>query len=320
MRILISGGAGFIGSHLARRFARDGHHVIVVDNLFTAPKWNRHVLRGYERVEFIEHDICEKLPADVGDLDAVVNMACPASPVDFGPHPLEILRVCSDGVRNMLELAGKNQCSFLQASTSECYGDPEVHPQPESYWGNVNPIGARSCYDEGKRFAEATVMAYRRLYGVDTRIARIFNTYGPDMRLDDGRVIPNFICQALQGRPLTVYGDGRQTRSLCYVDDLCEGLVRLLESEYYLPVNLGDPQEITILQLAEEIIDITGSTSVTEFKPLPEDDPKVRQPDITTARKVLKWEPGTDRIAGMKSTVEYFRRKLNEGDSDKANG
>jgi len=313
MRILIAGGAGFIGSHLTRRYARDGHHVIVVDNLVTAPSWNLSLLHRYDTIEFVKHDICEPLPFDVGPLDAVIDMACPASPVDFEPLSLEILRVCSAGVGNLLELARANGCPFLHASTSECYGDPQVHPQPESYWGHVNPIGPRSCYDEGKRFAEALVVNSHRRHGVPTHLARIFNTYGPDMRLSDGRVMPSFITQALRNEPVTPYGDGSQTRSFCYVDDLVEGLVRLLESDYVYPVNLGNPDEVTIRQLAEEIIDITGSTSRIAYRPLPQDDPKVRRPDIGLARELLNWSPRTDRIEGLKATVDYFRQKLDEG-------
>jgi dTDP-glucose 4,6-dehydratase len=314
LRLVIAGGAGFIGSHLSRRYARDGHQVIVIDNLISAPLWNIDLLNAYENIRFIKHDVCQPIDVDLGPIDAVINLACPASPVDFGPKVIEILRVCSDGVFNLLELARRNTCRFLQASTSECYGDPEVTPQPESYWGHVNPIGVRSCYDEGKRFAEAAVMAYHRKYGLATRIARIFNTYGPDMRLDDGRVLSNFICQAMKGEPLTIYGDGGQTRSFCYVDDLVEGLVRLLECDYSLPVNLGNPEERTIRQLADEVVRLTSSSSKIAFHPLPSDDPKRRRPDIDLARKLLNWQPQTDRMRGIRATVDYFRARLDQPD------
>ena len=314
MRLVIAGGAGFIGAHLSRRYARDGHHVIVIDNLISAPLWNIDLLNTYENIRFIKHDVSDPINVDLGPIDAVINLACPASPVDFGPKVIEILRVCSDGVFNLLELARRNTCRFLQASTSECYGDPEVTPQPESYWGHVNPIGVRSCYDEGKRFAESAVMAYHRKYGLATRISRIFNTYGPDMRLDDGRVLSNFICQALKGEPLTVYGDGGQTRSFCYVNDLVEGLVRLLECDYSLPVNLGNPEERTIRQLADEVVRLTSSSSKIAFHPLPSDDPKRRRPNIDLARKLLNWQPQTDRMRGIRATVDYFRARLDQPD------
>jgi len=312
--VLVAGGAGFIGSHLARRCARQGHQVTVVDNLITAPKWNLDLLIPCDNIRFIEHDICRPIHDQLDSLDIVFNLACPASPIDFGPKAIDILRVCSEGVFNLLELSRRHNCTFVQASTSECYGDPLTNPQPESYWGNVNPTGPRSCYDEGKRFAEAAITAYRRRFDLSTRIARIFNTYGPDMRLDDGRVLPNFICQALKGEPLTVYGDGRQTRSFCYVDDLVDGLVRLGECDYHDPVNLGNPDEITVLQLAEEVIKLTGSNSEIEFRPLPSDDPKVRCPDITLARRLLNWQPGTDRISGIRATIEYFQARLRPSD------
>lgn len=313
-RVLIAGGAGFIGSHLSRRFAREGWSVLAVDNLATALASNVKLLASCDNIKFIEHDICEPLDFEVGPLDAVINLACPASPVDFGPRAIDILDVCSQGVFNLLELARRCGCRFEQASTSECYGDPQVNPQPESYWGNVNPIGQRSCYDEGKRFAEAAVMAWHRKYGLSTRIARIFNTYGPDMRADDGRVISNFICQALKGEPLTVFGDGSQTRSFCYVDDLVDGLVKLLASDYSLPVNLGNPVDVAVLQLAEEVIELTGSSSRIEFRALPQDDPKLRRPDIDLARERLNWQPQTDRITGISKTIEYFRAKLSQTD------
>jgi len=312
MRVLVAGGAGFIGSHLARRLARDGHDVIVIDSLVTSPKWTVELLGRHENIQFIRHDICEPLTGKLGPLSAIVNMACPASPVDFGPKAIDILRACSAGVRGLLDLSCRHGCVFLQASTSECYGDPQINPQGEDYWGHVNPIGPRSCYDEGKRFAEALIMAYHRTHALRTRIARIFNTYGPSMRLDDGRVLPNFTCQALRGRPVTVYGDGMQTRSLCYVDDLVDGLVRLLACDYSQPVNLGNPDEVTILDLARDVIDLTGSSSKIEFRPLPADDPKVRRPDIRLARKLLNWQPTTDRITGIKAAIEHFRQRLSE--------
>ena len=310
MQILVAGGAGFIGSHLARRLARDGHDVVVVDNLITGSARNVELLCEFPNIRFVRHDITEPLSQKLGDFDMIMDMACPASPVDFSSKAIEILRVCSVGVQNLLELAKKNNAVFLQSSTSECYGDPLVNPQPETYWGNVNPIGVRSCYDEGKRFAEALATAYHRKYRVRTRIARIFNTYGPDMRLDDGRVVSNFICQALKGEPLSVYGDGGQTRSFCYVDDLVEGLIRLVGSDFSEPVNLGNPQEIPVRQLAEEVIEFTGSSSRVQFLPLPKDDPKVRRPDISLAGKILNWRPEVDRIAGIKKTIPYFRKML----------
>jgi dTDP-glucose 4,6-dehydratase len=310
MEILIAGGAGFIGSHLARRLARQGARVFVMDNFSTAPEGNLPLLQEFSNIQIIRHDITQPIRDQWENLDAVLDMACPASPVDFGPRAVDILRVCSEGVFNLLELSRRHQARFLLASTSECYGDPLVNPQPETYWGNVNPIGVRSCYDEGKRFAEALCTAYYRNYQLPTRIARIFNTYGPDMRLDDGRVLPNFIAQALLGKPLTVYGDGCQTRSFCYVEDLVAGLLLLLESDYSAPVNLGNPEEIPVRQLAREVIEVTGSQSRIDFHPLPQDDPKVRRPDITLAKNLLNWSPAVDRMAGIKATVPYFRKLL----------
>jgi dTDP-glucose 4,6-dehydratase len=312
MEVLIAGGAGFIGSHLARRFASKGHQVYVIDNFSTAPVWNLSLLQSFSNIQVIKHDITEPITDQWENLDVVMDMACPASPVDFGPRAIDILRVCSLGVMNLLEITRRHQARFLQASTSECYGDPLVNPQPETYWGNVNPIGDRSCYDEGKRFAEALVMAYHRKYNLRTHIARIFNTYGPDMRLDDGRVLPNFISQGLQGKPLTVYGDGMQTRSFCYVDDLVDGLLLLLESDYPKPVNIGNPVEIPVLQLAKEVIELTENKSEIDYRPLPKDDPKVRQPDITLAKSILKWSPQVDRITGIKATVPYFKKILGQ--------
>jgi len=308
--VLIAGGAGFIGSHLSRRYARQVERVTVVDNLCTAPRWNLDYLAESPNITFIEHDICRPLPAGIGPVDAVLNLASPASPEDFKRLSRQILAVASLGVFNLLELAERSRCVFLQASTSECYGDPLVSPQPETYWGNVNPIGVRSCYDEGKRFAEAAVSEHHRRTGLPVRIARIFNTYGPNMRLDDGRVLPNFICQALAGKPLTVYGQGTQTRSFCYVDDLVEGLTRLVETDYHQPVNLGNPEEITVLQFAREVLEATGSRSPIEHRELPPDDPKIRRPDITLAKRLLNWAPATSRMEGIRKTVAYFRSKL----------
>ncbi|MBN1345543.1 MAG: SDR family oxidoreductase [Phycisphaerae bacterium] len=310
MRIVVTGAAGLVGSHLAARLVGDGHHVLAVDSMTTGQPRNVDWLRGMPEVTWIEQDIAQPLEIE-GGVDAVFNMACPASPVDFRPKALEIMRTCSEGVRRLLEFALEHEAIFLQASTSECYGDPEVNPQPESYRGNVSTIGVRSVYDEGKRFAEALTMAYHRERGVRTRIARIFNTYGPRMRLDDGRVLPNFLCQTLKGEPLTVYGEGRQTRSFCYVDDLVDGLVRLaLESDFVEPVNLGNPDEVTIRQVAEEVIELTGSGSKIDYRPLPEDDPKLRQPDITRAREILGWSPTVDRRTGFLRTIEDFRQVL----------
>jgi len=307
MRILLAGGAGFIGLHLAKRLAGDGNEVIVVDNLSTGSSENVDILKQ-TGITVIQHDICMPMSYKTGPIDAIFNLACPASPVDFGPKAIDILSVCSKGVFNLLELARKGNARFLQASTSECYGDPKVNPQSESYWGNVNPIGPRSCYDEGKRFAEALTMAYHRKYNLPTRIARIFNTYGPNMRNDDGRVLPNFISQAFKNQPLTVYGDGTQTRSFCYVDDLVDGLIKLMHSDYVEAVNIGNPDEITILQLAQEVIELTNSKSEIKFLPLPADDPKLRKPDITLAKKILNWQPTTDRITGIKKTIKYFKQ------------
>jgi len=302
-----------VGSHLTARLLTDGHDVIAVDSMSTGQRRNAEWLTGKPNVTWIEHDIVEPLTVD-GPIEAIFNMACPASPVDFRDKALEIMRTCSEGVRQLLALAQRHDAIFLQASTSECYGDPEVNPQSETYRGNVSTTGVRSVYDEGKRFGEALTMAYHREFGVRTRIARIFNTYGPRMRIDDGRVLPNFICQALRGEPLTVYGQGQQTRSFCYIDDLIEGLVRLaLASDYVEPVNLGNADEVTILQIAEEIIDLTQSRSQIAYRPLPPDDPKVRRPDITRAREVLGWQPTVDRRTGFSRTVEDFRQILAAG-------
>ena len=309
MRVVLSGAAGFIGCHLAKRYLDDGHQVVGVDNYRTGSRDNIAWLSASAAFEFLEHDVTRPLKV-AGAVDLVMDLACPASPVDFGPLALEILRVCGDGVWNMLELARAKKAVFLQTSTSEVYGDPEVHPQPESYWGHVNPIGARAVYDEGKRYAEALITAYHRRQKLPVRIARIFNTYGPRMRLDDGRVVTNFIRQALAGQDLTVYGDGSQTRSFCYIDDQVEGLVRLAASDYCGPVNIGNPDEITVRQLAEEIVQLTGSRSKIVEKPLPADDPKVRRPDIALAKRLFGWEPKVGRSDGLKRTVAFCREVL----------
>ena len=294
MRYVVAGAAGFIGSHLCERLLADGHEVVGIDNLITGQKSNLDVLRAGSAFQFVEQDICLPLVVE-GPVDVVFNFACPASPIDFEPKALDILNVCSAGVLNALSLAREKDAVFVQASTSECYGDPEEHPQRETYWGHVNPIGLRSPYDEGKRFAEALVMAHHRNLGMRTRIGRIFNTYGPRMRVGDGRVLPNFIQQALEGAPLTVFGEGSQTRSFCYVDDLVDGFVRLSRCDEVTPINIGNDVEITIGQLAQEIIELTrtgaGSASRIEYRPLPQDDPKLRCPDISKARAVLDWKP-----------------------------
>jgi len=308
-RILITGGAGFIGSHLCERFLSDGHEVIAVDNLLTGDRDNIAHLFENPRFTFLDHDITNYVYVR-GELDAIMHFASPASPVDYLELPIQTLKVGSLGTHKALGLAKNKGARILVASTSEVYGDPLVHPQEESFWGNVNPIGPRGVYDEAKRFMEALTMAYRRSHGVDTRIARIFNTYGPRMRMKDGRVVPNFICQALRGEPLTIYGDGSQTRSFCFVSDLVEGLTRLLWSEERDPVNVGNPNEMTIKQFAERIIDRSGSASRLENRPLPEDDPQVRQPDIGKARRILDWEPKVSLDDGLDATIEYFRKRL----------
>jgi dTDP-glucose 4,6-dehydratase len=306
MRILITGGAGFVGSHLCDRLLTEGHEVLAMDNLITGSTDNIAHLAGNRRFKFIFHDVTDYLYVP-GTIDAVMHLASPASPVDFARIPIQILKVGSLGTHNALGLALSKNAKFLLASTSEVYGDPLVHPQPESYWGNVNPIGIRGVYDEAKRFAEAITMAYHRIHGVDTRTIRIFNTYGPRMRLNDGRVVPNFVGQALRGEPLTVYGDGSQTRSFCYVSDLVDGMVRLLLSDENEPVNVGNPVEITILQFAETINRLTNNPAGIAFKPLPLDDPHRRQPDISKARRVLGWEPAVGLEEGLSRTIEHFR-------------
>jgi len=312
VRILITGGAGFIGSHLGDRFLREGHEVLCMDIHNTATTDNIAHLAGNTKFSFIKHDVTNYIFVE-GELDAILHFASPASPVDYLQYPIQTLKVGSLGTHKALGLAKEKKARFLLASTSEVYGNPLVHPQKEDYWGNVNPIGPRGVYDEAKRFAEAMVMAYHRYHGVDTRIVRIFNTYGPRMRLNDGRVVPNFIYQALKGEDLTVYGDGSQTRSFCYVDDLVEGIVRLLLSPETGPVNLGNPGEYSILQFAREILEITGSRSRVVYQPLPVDDPQVRKPDIRKAREILGWSPKMDLKEGIRQTIPYFQRRLAEG-------
>ena len=309
MRVLVAGGAGFIGRAMCIKLLERGDEVVCVDNLVTGS--SEHVKEMSERAgfSFVEADIGATLDVS-GPFDAVVNLACPASPVDFGPLSIEILTTGSRGVANLLDLARRNHARFLQASTSEVYGDPLVHPQPETYWGNVNPIGTRSVYDEAKRFGEALTMAYHRRYGLEVRVARIFNTYGPGMRPDDGRVVSNFVTQALQGRPLTVYGDGSQTRSLCYVDDEVTGLLALLASDYTGPVNIGNDDERSVREIAALVIELTGSRSEIAYSPLPADDPTQRRPDLTLARRELNWSPVTPVRDGLVSTIEWFRSRL----------
>lgn len=307
-RTLITGGAGFIGSHLCDRFIADGHDVICVDNLITGSPDNIAHLAGNPKFRFIHHDVTNFVYVD-GPLENVLHFASPASPIDYLELPIQTLKVGALGTHKALGLAKAKGARFLLASTSEVYGDPLEHPQTETYWGNVNPIGVRGVYDEAKRFAESMTMAYHRYHGVETRIVRIFNTYGPRMRKRDGRVVSNFINQALEGRPLTVYGDGRQTRSFQYVDDLVEGIVRLLKSGETEPVNIGNPDETTILEFAREILELTGSDSDVVFEALPLDDPKIRQPDISRAKAVLDWEPRVERREGLRRTMEYFRAK-----------
>lgn len=305
-RVLIAGGAGFLGSHLCDRFLNEGYKVICMDNLITGSENNIKHLLNNEHFEFINHDICEFINIE-GELDYILNFASPASPIDYLKLPIPTLKVGSLGIYNLLELAKLKNARILIASTSEVYGDPQVSPQAEEYWGNVNPIGPRSVYDEAKRFQEAITMAYHTHYGLEIRIVRIFNTYGPRMRLDDGRALPAFIGQAMRGEDITVFGDGSQTRSFCYVDDLIEGIYKLLLSNYSLPVNIGNPSEITIKEFAEEVIGLTGSKNKIIYKDLPIDDPKQRKPDITKARDILKWEPKIDRNEGLKKTYEYFK-------------
>jgi dTDP-glucose 4,6-dehydratase len=316
-KILITGAAGFLGSHLCDRFVKDDYHVIAMDNLITGRLKNIEHLFPLENFEFYNHDVSKFIHIP-GELDYILHFASPASPIDYLKIPIQTLKVGSLGIHNCLGLAKVKNARLMIASTSEVYGDPQVHPQTEEYWGHVNPIGPRGVYDEAKRFQEAITMAYHTFHQVETRIVRIFNTYGPRMRLNDGRVLPAFIGQALRGEDLTVFGDGSQTRSFCYVDDLVEGIVRLLHSDYVYPVNIGNPNEITIRDFAEEIIQLTGTSQKVIYQNLPLDDPKQRQPDITKARELLNWEPKIDRAEGLKRTYAYFKSltlaELNEKD------
>jgi dTDP-glucose 4,6-dehydratase len=306
---VITGGSGFLGSHLSDRLLKEGHRVIAIDNLITGNVANIEHLAGNPDFKFIRHDVTEYIFVP-GKVDYVWHFASPASPIDYLKIPIPTLKVGSLGTHNALGLAREKNAAFLLASTSECYGDPLVHPQTEDYWGNVNPIGPRGVYDEAKRFAEAITMAYHRFHQMNTHIVRIFNTYGPRMRLNDGRVVPAFIGQALTGEPMTIFGDGSQTRSFCFVSDLIDGIFRLMMSDFHEPVNIGNPREMTIREFGEEIRRITGTKSQIEHKPLPVDDPKVRQPDITRARKVLGWEPKVDFDKGIRETIEFFRDKV----------
>ncbi|MFH1305989.1 MAG: UDP-glucuronic acid decarboxylase family protein [Candidatus Omnitrophota bacterium] len=308
MRILLAGGAGFVGSHLSERLLNDGHRVICVDNLVTGSERNIEHLKDNAHFEFIRHDISEHITLEE-KIDYILHFASPASPEDYLEFPIKTLKAGSLGTHNCLGVAKKHGAKFLLASTSEVYGDPLVNPQPETYWGNVNPVGPRGVYDEAKRFAEAITLAYHRKHGVDAKIARIFNTYGERMRYRDGRVVPNFITQALEGKPLTVYGDGSQTRSFCYVSDLVEGIIRLMESDLNEPVNLGNPVEMSILDFAKKIKTVTGGGSELIFKDLPVNDPKVRNPDITKAREKLRWEPVVGLDEGLRRTVAWFQKQ-----------
>jgi len=307
-RAVVTGGAGFLGSHLCDALLGEGWSVVVVDNLLTGRRSNIAHLRNEARFEFVEKDICE--PFDVGKVDYVFHLASPASPVDYTIHGIPTLKVGSLGTFHALEVAQKYGAKYFVSSTSECYGDPLEHPQKETYWGHVNPIGPRSVYDEAKRFTEAVTMAYHRYHKVDTRIVRIFNTYGPRMQLNDGRVVPNFMKQALRGEPLTVYGDGNQTRSFCYVSDEIDGFLRLSKSDEHLPVNIGNPNEFTILECAQHVLKVTGSNSQIRHEPLPPDDPKQRRPDITKARQLLQWEPKIDLETGLRQSLDYFRKTV----------
>lgn len=316
MRALVTGGAGFVGSHLCDALLGEGHNVVCVDNLLTGSLRNIAHLKNEPRFEFVEQDVNE--PYDVGKVDYIFHFASPASPVDYMEHGIETLKVGSLGSFNSLDLAKKYGAKYLVASTSECYGDPLEHPQKETYWGNVNSIGPRSVYDESKRFAEAATMAYHRYHKVDTRILRIFNTYGPRLQLNDGRVISNFMKQALRGEPLTVYGDGKQTRSFCYVSDEVDGILRLSRSSEHNPVNIGNPTEFTILECAHLVLKVTDSSSTISYEPLPQDDPKQRRPDISKARNLLEWEPKVDLETGLKLSIGYFRQAIELEETAKA--
>ncbi|MGI9601465.1 MAG: UDP-glucuronic acid decarboxylase family protein [Acidimicrobiales bacterium] len=305
-RLVLTGGAGFLGSHLTDRLLARGDEVIAFDNFVTGRASNIDHLSDHDRYRFVEHDVSEPFSVD-GAVDAVLHFASPASPPAYLAKPIETLEVGSRGTQNGLDLARDHQARFFMASTSEVYGDPQVHPQQEDYWGHVNPVGPRSCYDEAKRFSEAITMAYHRHHGVDVRIVRIFNTYGPRMRADDGRVVSNFLVQALSGQAITIYGDGRQTRSFCYVDDEISGFLALLDSDLTVPCNIGNPGEFTISELAELVIEVTGSSSEIVYRDLPQDDPMQRRPDITRARQELGWEPSVDLRIGLEKTAEYFR-------------
>jgi dTDP-glucose 4,6-dehydratase len=309
-RAVVTGGAGFLGSHLSDALLAEGWSVVVVDNLLTGRRANLEHLRHESRFEFVEKDICE--PFDVGKVDFVFHFASPASPVDYSIHGIATLKVGSLGTFHALDVAYKYGAKYLVSSTSECYGDPLEHPQKETYWGHVNPIGPRSVYDEAKRFTEAVTMAYRRYHNVDTRIVRIFNTYGPRLQLNDGRVVSNFMKQALRGENLTVYGDGNQTRSFCYVSDEIDGFLRLSKSDEHLPVNIGNPKEFTILECAQLVLKVTGSKSKICYEPLPQDDPKQRRPDITKARHLLGWEPKIDLETGLRKSLDYFKKAVAE--------
>jgi dTDP-glucose 4,6-dehydratase len=312
-RALVTGGAGFLGSHLCDALLGEGYSVAAADNLLTGRLPNIEHLRNDSRFEFLEHDVCSPIPC--GAVDYVFHFASPASPVDYAAHGIETLRVGSYGTFEALELARRHAAKFMMASTSECYGDPLEHPQTETYWGNVNPIGPRSVYDEAKRFSEAVTMAYHRYYQVDTRILRIFNTYGPRMQTSDGRVIPNFMRQALRGEKLTVYGDGSQTRSFCYVSDEIDGIVRLSRSSEHDPVNIGNPNEFTILECAQRVIAVSGSASTIQYEPLPQDDPKQRRPDISKARRLLGWDPRIHLESGLRLSLDYFRKAVQQTSS-----
>ena len=311
-RILVTGGAGFLGSHLIDRLLEQGHEVVCADNLFTGSKRNIEHLHGHPRFEFMRHDVTFPLYIEA---DEIFNLACPASPIHYQHDPVQTTKTSVHGAINMLGLAKRLRCRIFQASTSEVYGDPSVHPQTEGYWGNVNPIGIRSCYDEGKRCAETLFFDYHRQHGLDIKVARIFNTYGPRMHPNDGRVVSNFIVQALRGQPITIYGEGQQTRSFCYVDDLIEGFLRLMATEpgFTGPVNLGNPGEFTIRQLAEQVIELTGSSSKLEFHPLPSDDPTQRKPDIGIAQEKLGWQPKVALREGLQQTIAYFDTLLSQG-------